>query len=520
MAAPVYLSDLTTILADMPSTTGWSAIGTPAALTAPEEDDFVQGSNCISKGAWSTDLKGMIYNAGTQTVTSGKAVYMWLKYDAPKSLATEGGGGMQVIVGSSSSAYKRWFVRGSDTYLYDGWICSAVDTKLSPATTTGSPTSTTSYFGGLAWIPAGGPSKGYPWKIDAFRHGRDFSCYLGDVSNGYATFSGAAAYNDNSARRYGQFQTISGGYLMQGRFVMGSSATVVDFRDSNKNILLARNSNVTTNFNGFEVNNASSRVDWTNISVSPLGTNTKGFFSANANADINMDGCGFTDMNTFTFQSNSEIENSTFRRCGQVIQGGAIFTNCVVTNSTASAAMLCSNPTTVSYCDFISAGSGHALEFTAGGTYAFTGNTFNSYATINGSTGNECIYNNSGATITLQLSEVSGLDASPSIRNGTGAGTVLENTVYLNVTVKDTGGSLVDNARVGVYSSADDYEFMNALTVSGVATSAADYSSDVDVYIRVRKSTGGTRYINNSTTGTIDENGLNVTVTLYKDGVL
>lgn len=441
MSAPVYASDLTDILVDMAATTGWTALGGGASgLVAPETDFFIQGSNCISKAGWSTATKGMIYNNGSGiTVPSGKAVYMWQYFWAPNSLATEASGGLQLLIGSATTAFKQWYIRGSDTLVYGGWVCGVVDPTVSADATTGSPSATLQYFGTQANVPAGGPSKGQPLGIDAFRYGRDFTCTLGDLANGYATFAGAATYNDNVSRRYGQIQAIDGGYLMQCRFLMGSSGTAVDFRDANRSILLARVTKVGSAFITFEVVNASSRVDWTNISIAALGTTSRGNFVTTDNAPVNFDTCTFTDMGTFGFLSNGSILTTTFRRCLLVTQSSATLNGCTF-ESTADAtrALLSNDPAKISNCKFVSSGTKHGIEITTTGTYSFSGNTFTGYAASDGSTGNECIYNNSGGLVTLNITG----GTTPTIRNGAGASTVVNSTVTVTVTPLATGSEV------------------------------------------------------------------------------
>ncbi len=446
----------------MASTTGWTALGGGASgLVAPETDFFIQGSNCISKAGWSTAIKGIIYNMGSgQTVSSGKAVYMWIYYWAPNSLDVEAGspGGMQLLIGSATTAYKAWDIRGKDTLTYGGWVCGVVDPTTTADDTTGSPSATLQYFGATANVPAAGPSKGQPLGIDAFRHGRDFTCTNGEAGN-YATFAGAATFNDyndgtNGYRRYGQFQAIDGGYLMQCRFLMGSSGTAVDFRDSNKNILVANTKKVAATFNTFEIQNATSRVDWTNISIKSLGTVSKGTLVVTDNADVNFDGCVFTDMNTFTFLANSTINTSTFRRCGLITQASAVFNGCTFDSSTSSATILANNPANISNCSFTSDGSNHALEITTAGTYAFASNSFFSYASADGSTGNEVIYNNSGGSVTLN---VTGSGAGTiSVRNGAGASTTVASSASLVINIVDSeGAALTQNCEVTIVKNSD-----------------------------------------------------------------
>jgi hypothetical protein len=89
-------------------------------------------------------------------------------------------------------------------------------------------------------------------------------------------------------------------------------------------------------------------------------------------------------MNTFSFLSNSTILSSIFRRCGIVTQGGATFTGCTFTRATGTTALVASNVGAVTSCDFISSGTGYAIEgFSTAGDYSVATNTFTGY----GSTG-------------------------------------------------------------------------------------------------------------------------------------
>jgi hypothetical protein len=147
---------------------------------------------------------------------------------------------------------------------------------------------------------------------------------------------------------------------------------VVDFRDSNKSLVIQATPKCTSNFNTFEVRNASSRVDLTAINITSLGTVSPGRWVTTDNADINIDTCVFTDMGTFGFQSNSTILTSTFRRCKLVTQNSAVFTSCVFdSTSDSTKALLSNNPSNVSSTTFISSGTKHAMEMSTatGATY-------------------------------------------------------------------------------------------------------------------------------------------------------
>lgn len=479
MVAPSYTTDLTPLLLEFPSTTGWTIIGV-GALTAPETDVFIQGANSISKVAFSSSIKGMIYNmGGGQTIESGDAVFMWLYYMCPNALAIETDGGLRVIIGSATTAYKHWYVRGSDTYKYGGWICVVVDPTLDADFITGSPTGTLQYFGALGNVPGAGPAKGNPLVIDAFRHGRDLICINGDESE-YATFAGAAAKNDandatNGYNRWGLFQAVEGGYLMQGRFIMGQVGTAVDFKDSNRSISIANLKKVQAAFNGFEVINASSRVDWTNISIAALGTISKGTFSAVDNATINFNTCTFTDMDTFVFKSNSTILGTTFRRCGQITQNSAVFTNCRFESSTAAKALMVNDITKVTYTPFISSGTGYAIEgFSSAGEYILTGLTFSGYATNAGTPANRAIHV-LATTGTVKLSIVGGGNE-PSIHSEGATVNVVLNEVTMTVTVKTLEGANIQNANVLVLADAGGPMPYNAIVTITRSDSTATVS--------------------------------------------
>lgn len=452
MAAPTYATDLTDIITDPASSTGWTLIssggGGANSFTVPETDDYIQSATvgtygCISRNPWSSSIRGMVYNS-SQTIPSGDVVWIWTKSDVAQALDSKANGGIQALIGNATTALNLFYVSGNDD-AFGGWKCYPVDPTVTPSSTLGSPTSTTSYFG-VRWnVPSGGPSKGYPFKIDAIRYGRAMTCTNGETSN-YATFSGAATYQGNIARQWGQLQFQNGTYLMQGLFELGTSGTIVDFRDSNRVIFIANTEFVASTFNGIEVNNASSVVYWDNISISALGTVSKGYFLANADADIQLTNCTFVDMNTFDFDASSIIDGCVFRRCGLITPNGCTFENnsLAAPSGTIAVTTAASDLGNIQFNTFTSDGTGHGLEITgSAGTYSLIGNVFTGYAGSNGSTGNEAIYVNIG-TGTVTLNVTSG-GSTPSIRTA-GATVVVNNNIAVTLT------GMKDNTEVRVYS--------------------------------------------------------------------
>jgi hypothetical protein len=191
-----------------------------------------------------------------------------------------------------------------------------------------------------------------------------------------------------------------------------------------------------------------------------VGPQAKGEFEVIDAATVALNTCIFTDMDTFIFNGvNNTLSATTFRRCAQVTQAAAVFTDCVFDSSTAAASLLSNNPSALTNCTFISDGSNHAIEATTAGTYTFTGHTFTNYATtlpsVPGSTGNEVFYNNSGGAITLNAS---GITDVISVRNGAGASTTVVTAVDFTIT------NIVRYSEIRIFRDSDD------VLLSGVET--------------------------------------------------
>lgn len=137
-----------------------------------------------------------------------------------------------------------------------------------------------------------------------------------------------------------------------------------------------------------------------------------------------------------------------------------------------------------------------------------------SWTAVSGS--DACFYVYTGGQVILNITNNGG---TPTVRNALGCSTTINNAVSLNVTVLNTIGSPIQNARVAIYKTSDNSEITNQLTnSSGQITASYAYLSNESIYIRVRKSsTGTTRYINNDSSGTITSTGFSATVTLLTD---
>jgi hypothetical protein len=342
MAVPSYATDLAAIIEDMASTTGWTLIssggGGANSLTAPETDDFIQGSSCISRNPWtSANIRGMLYNAAT-TVASGDAVFLWWKSDVAQALDTLAAGGIQCLIGSGTTAFDCFYVDGSDTYARGGWKCNPIDPAANPSTSVGTPTASTAYFGVRWSIAASGPNKGFPYKIDAIRHGSQIEITAGEIANP-ATIDAAVTYADDITRRWGILQPTPTGMSQQGAVYWGTAAALCYSRDANRTIVLLDTQGfTTTSFTAIIIANASTDLVWTNISILSLDTLNRGTFEVLNNAAFQFLNGAFEDINTTTDGgTNSVWDGTVWRRTNAITAAGGTFIGCRVLEPTVAA---------------------------------------------------------------------------------------------------------------------------------------------------------------------------------------
>jgi len=496
LAAPTYANNNTVIAVADLALESWdestNAAWDDAGSMVDDSNLYLQGDSCVSAQFTKDGVGTIIYSHGSGiTVPTDGAILMWHLWAAPPALATKANGGVRVLVGSGYGDFYAWKISGSDfaPAPLGGWANYAIDPSLSVDYTVGSPTTTKSFFGTA--VSATAQARGNPNAMDAISYGRCEQEYtLGDGTNGYAVFSGYAAIDNSSANRHGLLQEIEGGYKMQGLCTFGISATLVDFRDENISIVLANTEKVSANFHKFEVNNASSRVDWVAVSISALGTVSKGRFEAVDDATINKTSCTFTDMDSFIYKSNSTILTSTFRRCGLVTQGSAIFTSCTFDAPSGAVCMTVNALNSVTKGTFNSDGTGHAVDLgTISSNVSMTWDNFESgYASSNGSTGNETILVSVDSGVTLTINVATGASTPTYYNTGLGTVNVVSGSVSINIHVEDQ--SAADLAGALVYVDEDLEAAGNIVNTTTNATGdvATSYSGAATAAtVRIRK---------------------------------
>lgn len=436
MAAPVYSTDLIT-LATADEVSGWvSLTGTDGngkaynAQSAPayQNNDYasIQGSFSVTQDCTVNNSVGSLaYPAGGITVPTDGAVFVWHNFSTAFCMGTYAQGGQRVVIGSGLNDFKVWNVSGNDvenTY-YGGFLNHVANPTVSTDTTAGTPTSIINYIGSAVYVVKG-MAIGRPHQCDAIRYGRGASIFeFGDGTLGYANIEDFATKNDLQANRWGLVQKLYGGYLFKGKMQLGSATNVVNFTDADRIVFIQWTPKVTQGFNCIEVQNAASVISMTRIqfvTLSPATTASRGNWINTANAVLALSACTFSDLYTFTFGSNTTVSGTTFNRCNRIIQASSTITGCTFNKSDSSSTVLSNNLSTITLNTFVSSGSNHAIEATTPGDFNWN-NTATGYASVNGSTGNEIFYNNSGGLINLTRQA----GTTVTVRNGAGATTVL-----------------------------------------------------------------------------------------------
>jgi len=507
MAAPVYATDLTTIATgdlitdtgtwDESTDAGWDTGGS----MVDDQNLYYNNTECVSaqltkdsNGTGATGPATIMYVHGsTWTIPTDGAVLIHHLWAAPPALNTLANGGVKTLLGNGLANFSAWNCSGSDfkPAPKGGWTTYALNPAVGTADDiigTGAASPYTTVGGAVGALAQ---ARGNPHAANAVRYGRCTAIYTnGDLANGYATFLGFGLVDAASTNKWSLLDPVEGGYTSQGLMSFGITATLVDFRDSNKSINIANTINVTSGFNAIEVHNASSNVEWTAISISALGTVSKGTFEMVDNATVIIESCTFTDMSTWIFQSNADILNSTYRRCGQVTQGSATFTSCVLDRSSASVSLLADSLADVTKCTFNSDGSNHAVNLgTISADVSMTWDNFaNDYAATNGSTGNETILVSVDTGITLTINVADGADT-PTYYN-TGAGTV--SVVAGQKTFKFTLNPSITNYEWRIYSVTAIGSLAGAVELDGEETAIADnqtysytYASDTPICVQI-----------------------------------
>jgi len=506
-----------TYLDDCESLSPWSGL-----VDALVGDFYKEGSNCLGMELWGSGTNDHTLT-GSWDLSGIKHLHLWWMTTVLNELDTDANGGFQIGMSDGSNT-GFWKVSGSTTYP-GGWYNPVLD--LSRAVDSGTKPSMSAITSIIfRWVLTSNAKKVQSCWIDNIYCADGLIAY-GDLSGSPFAFSDILSADQNTANGWGMIRQIGGVYFLVGSLTFGddSGTNGCEFEDSSQ-VLIFENRPV--NVSGYSIDIVGNSTGDTGFQLGDVagGRGTQGCvvrvqdvtqipkFEFNA-TDVNVSGFrvyGTTllDAAGVSFPTASvtrEVLSSSFESCGEILPSTCKVQYCNIVSANDRGIRISDADFDITDTTFISCPSG--VHISISGAFDFDGLVFS-----------DCGYDveNSTAGVVTVNNLPGGANASTYINTG-GGSTVIQTGVYITVNVKDADTDPIENAQVAVYKSSDNTELMNEDTTSlGVAQATYNYTGDTAVYIRVRKSsTGATKYIPVSTTGTITDTGLTVTVTLYED---
>lgn len=376
--------------------------------------------------------------------------------------------------------------------------------------------------------------------VDIIRVGNDGLIITGGATGGTEGKFSEIVIEDRTTtdlKAYGIIREYTTGlYGLQGPLTFGGAATGTTWFEDGDVVLVFENRNISDDKYYLKVMgpsvSGSTTFILTNSTITTAGPNVTCNFSDAGIGTLTITGCNFAQLgNSISFANDASasghtVTGNTFTACGQIDPGDVDFSGNTIQASTASAtgAVLLDADGTANWSDlsFVSGGTGHAIYITAATTYSFTNITFSGYSTSspgsnltqNSGSTDAMVYNFSGGSVTLNITG----GTNPTVRNGPNATTTVVATNSLDIHVQDAATGPIQNAQVAVYDSSDNSQLVNELTDVNGDINTASVEGGTNLYVRVRKSTSGTRYFPVETVATISGD-LALTITLREDSI-
>lgn len=435
----------------MDTTANISGIGGGAGAGA-EPDIVYQGNNSISRKVTGAGFYTSTGAARNFTV-SGRTTWLvktWLTNYGSLSTA---GNKHEVRIGSGTGAYYSYII-GDPTRLYPargGWVIDAIDPSIASHRdgTVGSPSLTAcDYFAAFAECTS---SKAENLCLDSIDCGTGLYLTGGDGADADGVFDDFVVddEDDTAGGRFGYIQTQNDAIFVLGKLYLGATvasgsrtAVATGFADTGVAVTWPDN-RAAAGFSGLTVDlgNASTDISLSRCVLASKGTlageDTRARFEVfGVNGAFEMIGGSIDAFASILLTNSSTLDGVVITTSGQIDANGANLSASSISNSTALSALLWNVATDpnglLDGMSFSSSGAGHAIELgpNCPSTISLVDQSYGGYATIDGSSGDEVIYNNSGKAITIN---VNGGDT-PTVRNGTGASTTVNNTVSFTLT--------------------------------------------------------------------------------------
>lgn len=454
------------------STTGWTGSAIALTTTFQREDTGNLGDQA-SEGFEDP------YFTFTSADFSGRTIFCWMRSGNPDTEANDGFG---IILGDGT-VRTSYSVGGSDNYGHFalGWSSFRLDLASLPTgfrdlVSTAPPTLTTIVDIGVSMsyiTKAAGNADNVFWdQMTWVANGNPMLLIQGGTTGARGTFAEIVVLDiaTTSGDAYGCIRELVGAKAYELFFGIEYGHATADtfFDDDGFQLFINGNGsgdggmtagNMDIDLNGGSGTNL---IVWDNFVVVGVGTVSNWDWSDATYETISLTNGVLTDLGTIAFAVSGgtlrQAINLKFVNCGQIDPSTMPFNNVEFIGSTdADGAMLWpSSVTNQDTLNFVSDGSGHAIEALNTGTFdyeaitdtGYTGTRGSNLVAASGST-DAMFYNNSGGLITLN---VTGGGQSPSVRNGAGA------TTQVNADVVVTFDQMLDDTEVRVYTAGTSTE--------------------------------------------------------------
>lgn len=490
---------------DSNSNTNWGNWGSTGGAPGAEAQLAYQGGLAVNKKITSSTLGGIDYDPGSGAVDMSTATgthHLWFpKVIVSDSFDLNTTYGISLGIGSANNAYYAYNAAGSgaNNTAYSqypaqgGYLITAIDPNISfwREATQGSPSLTAvDWFGAQAALVTGA-AKSENLALDAIDVGSGLRVVT--TASDIADFIDFISWDqDTTTNRYGVVTGSGNIVRSHGMLEIGTTSTECDFSDSTS-IVLFPDGYHSSGLVGVTCNISSAN----SVQVIDCQLIGEGAYNTSASTDTRPDfiTVGTSGTLTVTGQllnhrnitlTSAATCNGATLECELLTQSSADIKNCSIFTTTASQVACLQDPTfgttiDLNNCDFVQAGSGHAIEITSTGTHTFTGLRFSGYGA--NTTNSAAIYNNSGGAVTIQIAG-GGLVSETTYRNGTGASTTV------SATFNHTLEGLEQNTEVTYVTagtSTELYHVENATTSDGNGKYKTTYTHDgtatVDILI-------------------------------------
>jgi hypothetical protein len=474
----VVVTDTRTVINEADATTGWN---TGAVRT----ETFAEATACIGRAL--NIATGQLYFTGSAQNVSNTLIYVYGFNNAVQGVWTGANPPLALHIGDGTNRVS-FKMAGGDRRVFshsDGpteWQSLVLDgSQASAMNSAGLTTARAGSFGALnlnaitqfgtdqttlSKALAGGFNAG----CDIIRIGNGGIVITGGTTGDRGTFLEIVIEDRSTAnlKAHGLIREYSTNlYGCQGPLTFGAATGTSWFDDAGVTLAF-ENRNIGDDKYFINIIGGSGETHFflTDSAIVTAGPLVECDFSSNNINTLNITGCSFTNLGnpiTFADDSASEshiIERNTFTNTGQIYPGETQFTNNSINNNAGSAegALLLStgDGSNLSNLSFVSGGTGHAILITAPGTYDFTNFTYSGYG--GNETTDAVVYNNSGGVVEINIFGGDG----PTVRNGAGATTIINNPRTLTLTNIQSG------SEVRLYDAFDTTtEFAGEETVFG-----------------------------------------------------